>query len=275
MTAQLEARNVCARRGKTRVLSAVSLRLLPGEMWGLLGPNGSGKSTLLEVLLGSLPVESGEVLLEGRALRSLSRPQRAQRIGLIGRELSRDVSLDVRSLVELGRLPHQTSWALTQADRRAVDDALRETGCLNLASRPLFALSDGERQRVQWARVLAQAPKVLLLDEATAHLDLAHRERTLLRTKKFCSEGGSALVVLHDLDLAVRHVSHVAVLNRGRLVAAGIPKRVLTRELLRDVFEVEAELETEKHGPTLRIHGVVSRGASQIPSRVPSQQVDP
>jgi iron complex transport system ATP-binding protein len=105
---------------------------------------------------------------------------------------------------------------------------------------------------------LAQAPKVLLLDEATAHLDLAHRERTLLRTKKFCDEGNTALVVLHDLDFAVRHCSHVAVLDRGRLVASGFPQTVLSRWLLSEVFGVDAELETDQRGPSLRIYGVVS-----------------
>lgn len=257
MSVRLESRALCARRGRLRVLEDVCLRLGSGETWGLVGPNGAGKSSLLEALIGYLPLESGQVLLDGRPMESFSRTARARRVALVGRELTRDLAFDVRTLVELGRLPHRAGWAFSEEDRRAVEAALAETACLELASRPLYALSDGERQRVQWARALAQEPVVLLLDEATTHLDLAHRERTLLRARNFAGRGGTTLAVLHDLDLAVRHCTHVAVLRQGRLLAAGAPARVLTPALLRSVFDVEAEVEQHPSGLAFRLHGVL------------------
>jgi iron complex transport system ATP-binding protein len=254
----LEAESLCVRRGASSVLHDVCLRLERGQLWALLGRNGSGKSTLLAALIGAIPIDSGKVFLEGRKLYDCSRMERARAVALVGCELTRDTSLSVRALVELGRLPHRTRFGLSTHDTAAVEAALKDTDCLALAARPLFALSDGERQRVLWARALAQQPSLLLLDEATGHLDLSHRERTLLRTRDFVARGGAALAVLHDLDLAVRHCTHVAVLDQGRLVASGAPRTILNTALLREVFGVDARIEHSPEGPHLRIFGVHS-----------------
>lgn len=144
------------------------------------------------------------------------------------------------------------------SDEAAVEEALQETECLPFRDRPLYSLSDGERQRVYFARALAQKTRLLLLDEATAHLDLAHRERSFTRARRFASEGGAVLAVAHDLDLALRHASRIIVLHRGRIVADDVPQVALSASLLRDVFEVDAEIALSSRGKSLLIHGAVS-----------------
>jgi iron complex transport system ATP-binding protein len=184
---------------------------------------------------------------------------RARTLALVGREVGHDLPLSVRNVVELGRLPYLGRWGgLGERDLAVVQGALRTTGCIELAERTLSSLSDGERQRVHFARALAQEPQVLLMDEATAHLDLEHRHDTLRRVREFTEAGGSALVVVHDLELAVRHATHVAVLNGGRLFASGAPCEVLTASLLEQVFRVRAELVTLDGGHFLHVLGPVT-----------------
>jgi iron complex transport system ATP-binding protein len=144
------------------------------------------------------------------------------------------------------------------SDEAAIEEALSEADCLQLRDRSLFSLSDGERQRVYFARALAQKAPLLLLDEATAHLDLAHREKSFTRARRFASEGGAVLAVAHDLDLALRHASRIVVLHRGQIVADDVPEKALSPSLLSDVFEVDAEVAHSPRGTSLLIHGTLS-----------------
>lgn len=237
----LEIRDLSVQRGKRRTLTSVSLRAEAGQIWGLIGPNGSGKSTLLETLIGAMAAASGQIEIASTAVDQLTRRERARLMTLVGRELPSDLPLTGRQLIELGRLPHQTPFASwTPNDERAVELAICDAGCEELADRLVSELSAGEAERVYFARALAQEPRILLLDEATAHLDLVHRERALLRVRSFAQKGGLAVVALHDLDLALRYCTHLAVLDRGRLIARGAPHSVLSRSLLADVFGVDA-----------------------------------
>ena len=251
--------NVTVKRGNRGVLDRLSFATYPQELWALVGPNGAGKSTLLEAVVGHCTVASGQILLSGRTLHSLGPEGRARTLALVGREVGHDLPLTVRHVVELGRLPYLGRWGgLAERDLAVVQEALKTTGCTELAKRTLSSLSDGERQRVHFARALAQEPQVLLMDEATAHLDLEHRHDTLSRVREFTEAGGAALVVVHDLELAVRHATHVAVLNEGRLHASGVPDEVLTAELLEQVFRVRAELVCLDSGHFLHVFGPVT-----------------
>lgn len=249
MSALLEFRGVRASRGTRRVLDEVSFRLGAGEIVGVLGPNGAGKSSLLDVALGLLPADEGAVLLDGAPLSGLPVRRRARFLGLSGREEIEPHGLTVREVVELG-----AESRFEEARSVDVERLLEETGVAEFAGRTLGTLSSGERQRVHWARVVAQSPRVLLLDEATTHLDLAHREEAARRVRAFAEDGGAALVVLHELDLAVRHFSRLLVLDRGRLVADGPTEEVLTPGLLERVFAVRAEIRAIDGRPHLLVH---------------------
>lgn len=249
--------NVCVQRDKRQVLSDVSLSVESGELLALIGPNGAGKSTLLEAICGSMALSSGQILLGGRPLQELSLLERARELSLVGRELSSAQVLPVGSVVSLGRLPYHAD--VRRAENEAViERALTETDCLAFRDRSLFSLSDGERQRVYFARALAQEARTLLLDEATAHLDLAHRERSFARARRFADEGGAVLAVAHDLDLALRHASRVVVLHHGRVIADDVPEAALSEDLLRAIFEVRGEVAQFGRTKSLVIHGALS-----------------
>ncbi len=249
--------SVAVVRGKRRVVDDVSFSVRRGEMVALVGPNGAGKSSLIEAIAGANVQVAGRICLGGHATSELSLQERAKLLALVGRESASSRYLSVRSMVALGRHPHQAGRSTQEVDRTIVEEALRETDCESLAERPLYALSDGERQRAYFARALAQKPKVLLLDEATAHLDLSHRERSFLRARRFADEGGTVLAVAHDLDLTLRHATRVLVMHQGRLVTDGAAEEALSPQLLRQIFEVDAEVVTFPGGKHLRVHGVI------------------
>ncbi len=252
----LELRALTAERRGVRILDNVSLEVQRGDCCALVGPNGAGKSTLLEALIGATPISSGAAMLEARPLESISERERARLLALVGREQSHDLELTVGEVAALGRLPHLGIWqGMGPGDLAIVNAALEATGAASFAQRPMSSLSDGERQRVHVARALAQQPRVLLMDEATAHLDLASRHEALRLVRDFCSQGGAALVVVHDLDIAVRYATQVAVLDGGRIVGGGKPEDVFTRELLRAVFRVDAELRHWERGSVLQVYG--------------------
>lgn len=255
MTPLIEARRITVRRGHRAVLCELSLSLEPGTLLALVGPNGAGKSTAIETLAGVLTPVSGEVRVRGVPLAQLSRRARAREVALIGQEVHGGLSLPVRTVVELGRLAHRAGWGLSTDDRRTVERALCEFDCYAIADRPLFSLSGGQRQRVHWARASCQEPHILLLDEATAHLDLAHRERSFAHARGFARKGGAVVAVAHDLDLAVRYATEVLVLDKGCQVASGAPCDVLDSALLRGVFQVDAEVQKHARGISLRVYG--------------------
>jgi iron complex transport system ATP-binding protein len=265
---RLELDRLTVERAGLRVLADVSLSLRPGELWALVGPNGAGKSTLIEAIVGALPSAAGEIRLEGIGLGRRDVRARARTVALVGSGSCRDVELSVQSVVELGRLPYLGLWGgLGKADLRAVAYALREADCSALAGRLVSRLSDGERQRVQFARALAQEPRVLLMDEATAHLDLGHRYAMLGRVRRFTALGGTALVVMHDLELALCHATHAALLHRGSVYGAGPVERVLTVDALRTVFGVETEILRHARGSSVHVLGPCAAGRAPRPGR--------
>lgn len=222
-------------------LAGVTLRVERGEWLGILGPNGSGKTTLLRVLGGYLRPLGGTVLLEGRPVASYPSRERARRLAGVGAEPPPEFGFTVLEFVLLGRIPHAGPWeGEGEEDRRAVERALRLTGTEALAGRPLAALSAGERQRVYLARALAQRPRVLLLDEPTAHLDLRYQQEVLALLERLRREEGLTLVtVLHDLNLAALYCQRLLLLAGGRVLAAGGAGEVLRPEVLRAAYGCE------------------------------------
>ena len=225
------------------VLAEVRLRLAAGEFVALLGANGSGKTTLLRLLAGTLSPSRGRVELAGTPVSRLSRSEAARSIALLPQSLELPSGFRVRELVEMGRAPHASRlFGASDRDRQAVARALREAAATELAERHPAELSGGERQRVLVAMALAQEPRVLLLDEPTLHLDLAHQVALLEAVVNIQrSRGVTVVAVFHDLNLAATFAPRVAVLDAGRIVADGAPGEVLTTEFVARVFGVSVD----------------------------------
>lgn len=259
MSALLEARGLVGGYGARTVLRGVDLAVARGERVALLGPNGAGKTTLLRALAGVLRPAAGEVLLEGAPLARLAPRERARRIAVVPQNFATPFAFTAREIVALGRTPYLSAFAGPgRVDRAAIDRAMRETECLELAERPFAELSGGERQRVVLGMALAQEAEVLLLDEPTTHLDLAHELRFLALVDELArSRGLAVLAALHDVTLAARHLDRVVALDEGRLVADGPARGVLTATLLREVFDVDAAVVWHDGTPAIVPRGVM------------------
>jgi iron complex transport system ATP-binding protein len=235
----VDVRGVAFAYAGVPALADVSLSARAGEFVGLLGPNGAGKSTLVRIAAGLLAPAAGVVRLAGLDPWTAPRRTVAQVCALVPQEPRVAWPFTVREAVMMGRAPHQGLLALaTRLDRGAVDGALEACDLVHLADRRLDALSGGERRRVFFARALAQEPRVLVLDEPTAFLDLGHQVAAM-RMAEVAARGGLCVVaVLHDLNLAAAACDRVVVLDRGRVVAEGAPASVLTAERVREVWGV-------------------------------------
>jgi iron complex transport system ATP-binding protein len=218
----------------------VSLELAAGEQVALLGANGSGKSTLLRVLAGALRPTAGSVELFGRPIASWERAELARSVTVLPQGMELPHGFRVSEVVALGRIPHARSWFATSAeDEAAVARALADADVEELAGRTVDELSGGERQRVLVALALAQEPRLLLLDEPTAHLDVAHQLALIgLLERLRHARGLTVLAVLHDLNLAARFADRGLVLHDGRLSSAGDRRGRFDLGRLRDAFGV-------------------------------------
>jgi cobalamin transport system ATP-binding protein len=227
-----------------------------GELVALVGPNGAGKSTLLRALLGLEPPVRGNVTLGGRDVRALSRRGIARLAALLPQDAVFELPLTVRQTVALGRMPHLARFqAETSADVDAVDRAIAQADIGTLVDRPVVELSGGERQRVHLARALAQEAPLLLLDEPTANLDLAHQLQTLRLLRDIVTDGRAAIVALHDLSLAARWCDRMLLLAHGTLAADAAPADVLTPDALARHFGVRGELCVDGGGrPFVLVH---------------------
>jgi iron complex transport system ATP-binding protein len=239
---RLVADGVTLGYGNHIVVDKLDLALDTGVVTTVIGPNGCGKSTLLRALGRLLAPKQGQVLLDGKAIGSMKTRDVARVLGVLPQAPIAPEGLTVADLVARGRHPHQSWIRQWSADDAAeVAEALELTGISDLADRPLDELSGGQRQRAWISMALAQGTDVLLLDEPTTYLDLAHAVDVLDLVDKLHSElGRTVVMVLHDLNLAVRYSDRLIVMSAGKIVASGAPKDVISSELLREVFNLEA-----------------------------------
>lgn len=240
-----------------RVLESVDLELRAGELVALLGTNGSGKSTLLRVLAGTLAPSAGRLELFGRPMESWSRSELARSVTVLPQAVELPRGFRVSEVVALGRIPHARSWfATTPDDEAVVARALVDSDLDGFADRPVEQLSGGERQRVALAMALAQEPRLLLLDEPTLHLDLAHQLALVqlldgLRRRR----GVTVLAVLHDLNLAARFADRAVVLHDGRLLPAGGHGRTIDPAMAGRAFGVPIEEARTANGTSVLVAG--------------------
>ena len=214
-------------------VDGASLEVNPGEVVGVIGPNAAGKSTLARLACGLLTPSSGVVRLSGRPVAKLSRQERALRVAFLPQQQPNDLLFTAREVALMGRAPHLGLWALEGShDRALAEAALVEADAAALAERPVSQLSGGERQRVFLARAFAQDAALLVLDEPTAGLDLAHQVLLVNALRRRSREGRGALLVLHDLALAGAACDRLVLLVVGRVAAEGTPAEVLQPDLL-------------------------------------------
>ncbi|WP_034387190.1 ABC transporter ATP-binding protein [Deinococcus sp. YIM 77859] len=243
----LSTRELSLRYGTRQVFQELNLTLRDGAVTALIGANGSGKSTLLRSLSRLLSPNAGAVLLDGADLHALPTRTVAQKLAILPQGPTAPEGLTVEELVWFGRHPHQGMFGgRTAEDRRIVAWALDQTGMTVFASRPLESLSGGQRQRAWIAMSLAQGTQTLLLDEPTTYLDLSHQLEVLHLVRRLNEQEGKTIVmVLHDLNQAVRYSDEIVAVLDGRVYAQGDPAEVMNRALLRDVFGLEAHLLTD------------------------------
>ena len=239
--AGLDARRVDLRIDGRLIVDGVDCTVAAGTFSALIGPNGAGKSTLLRVLAGVDRPEAGTVRFGPDNLFALSRRQRARLVGFVEQDSGTELSLSVREVVALGRIPHQGFFGdATAEDHAVIESALDAADVRALAERDVTTLSGGERQRVLLARALAQQPRLLVLDEPSNHLDIAAQLAVLGLLRSLASSGVTVLAALHDLNLASAYCDHVIVLRNGVVFAAGPTAEIITPRLVRAVYGVRA-----------------------------------
>ncbi|GIK55053.1 MAG: ABC transporter ATP-binding protein [Chloroflexi bacterium] len=240
----METKNLSLAYDRETIIQQLSLSIVTGEITTLVGPNGCGKSTLLRGLARLLKPKAGEVLLDGKAIHALPTKQLAKQLGILPQGPTAPEGLTVYELVAQGRYPHQgffQQWS--PEDEETTREAIAITNMVELADRPLDTLSGGQRQRAWIAMTLAQKTPILLLDEPTTFLDIGYQLEVMELIERLNRERQmTILLVLHDLNQAARYSQRMVVLNQGRIVADGTPGAVLTKELLANVFKVQANI---------------------------------
>ncbi|MEU1852255.1 ABC transporter ATP-binding protein [Streptomyces sp. NPDC019990] len=241
--ARLAARSVTVGYGARTVIENLDVAIPSGVVTTIIGPNGCGKSTLLRTLSRLLKPARGTVVLDGDDIGRLRTRDVAKKLGLLPQAPVAPEGLTVSDLVARGRHPHQ-SWLRqwSSDDAAVVERALAMTGVLDLADRPVDSLSGGQRQRVWISMTLAQGTDLLLLDEPTTYLDLAHAIDVLDLVDDLHESGCTVVMVLHDLNLAVRYSDNLVVMRAGSVLAQGHPREVITAELLREAFGLRAQV---------------------------------
>jgi len=210
---------------------------------GIIGPNGSGKSTLLKSIYRVLTPQSGTVFLDGNALNSYKPKESARKMAVVAQHNYYNFEFSVQDVVLMGRAPHKKAMERDNADDyRIVREALEKVNMGGFAQRSFSTLSGGEQQRVILARALAQQTQCLILDEPTNHLDIKYQLQLMDTVRSLRL---TVVAAIHDLNIAAMYCNKLFVLQNGRIIAFGPPKQVLTREFIRQVYEVEAKLYTD------------------------------
>lgn len=243
-TQQMYTQNLSLAYQDVLIVDDLNLAIPSGKVTALVGANGSGKSTILKALARILKPRYGAAYLDGKAVHSVPNRQVAKKLAILPQNPVAPEGLLVRELVSYGRFPHQQGFSGLQKDDQAIIDwALSITGMTVFAERPVGSLSGGQRQRAWIAMALAQDTSILLLDEPTTFLDMAHQLEVLQLLQRLnAREGRTIIMVVHDLNHASRFAQHLVAIAEGKVVAEGSPREVMTPEMLRRVFAIDADV---------------------------------
>jgi iron complex transport system ATP-binding protein len=250
MSVAVEFDNVSGGYRGPMVLRDVAFDVAEGQVVGILGPNGAGKTTLFRLLTGLLHAASGTVRVFGRDSARLPAAERARLIAVVPQEFETSVAFSVEEIVTMGRTASLSRWTPpSEKDRRIVERAMAQTDVVSLKHRVFEELSGGEKQRAVVAMALAQEPRVILMDEATSHLDMNHRLEVMQIVERLNREQNvTVLLISHDLNLAAEFCHRFLLLDHGRLVADGPPADVLTEDTLRRVYHCEVRVQRDAAG---------------------------
>ena len=254
------------------LISGVELDLYSGSMLAVVGPNSAGKSTLCGVLSGDLPPVEGNVQMCGRNVRETKPAALARLRSMLTQHTPIRFPFTAREVVMMGRHPHIRRWrSHSEADYAAVEDAMKATQVMHLADRVYPTLSGGEQRRVSIARVLAQDAPVILLDEPTNALDIAHQQLIMSLCRRLADEGRAVLAVLYDLNLAAAFTDQVMVISEGKVAATGRPEEVLTPHLLSEVFNQQVIV--IPHPQTTNPVVLASYNGAAMTAQIPLNQI--
>lgn len=258
--ARLHAEHLSLAYGQACIVEDLSLRIPAGQVTAIIGPNGCGKSTLLAGLSRLHKPAAGAVLLNGKVIGSLPSREVARQLALLPQDASAPDGLTVSELIRFGRQPHQSllrQWS--SEDQLIVDEALRVADLQALAGRPLESMSGGQRQRAWIAMAVAQQTPLLLLDEPTSALDLGHQIEVFELIRDLAAAGKTVVMVVHELSSACRYADYLVAMKNGRIVAEGAPIKIVTPELVEDLYDVRCTLMQDPLSGTPLIAGVSRR----------------
>ncbi|MBM7699883.1 ABC transporter ATP-binding protein [Kurthia huakuii] len=246
----LKAENIQFVRNPAFSLKDIQLNIKKGEVISLIGPNGSGKSTLLRVIANLLKPEQGHIIIDGQNLKTIAKKDFPKNLAMLPQMNDHMLDLTVGELVEFGRAPFQRGIGrLSVENQEIVEWALEVTGLTHMRNRLLPGLSGGERQRAWIAMAVAQRSKVLLLDEPTTYLDIAHQMEVLELVKYLNEEFGITIImVLHDINQAATYSDRLIVMKAGQIRYDGIPQCVLCKEMFQTIFNIDAEVHNNHDG---------------------------
>lgn len=232
--------------GNKEFIKDLNVNIQKGNVTTILGPNGSGKSTLLSLLCGISKVKSGEILIDDLNISNMKYKDIAKKVATVHQQNSVPNDISVENLISYGRLPHKGFFEKeTKSDAEVIDWAIKCTGLEEYRDKQVMSLSGGERQRVFISMALAQKPEVLFLDEPTTYLDIYHQIEILELVKKLNEEYGITIVmVLHDINQAIKYSHNIIIMKNGRIIKNGSAKNIINRELLKDVYKVDGVVST-------------------------------
>lgn len=243
----LEGRQLRIGYSQKTVIPEMNVRIPTGRITSIIGPNGCGKSTLLKGLARIIPLQGGTILINGEDMSRLSTKQIARKMALLPQGPQAPAGLSVRELIGFGRHPYQSGLSsLTQKDREMIDRAMKETRVENLADQSVDQLSGGQRQRAWIAMALAQDTPLILLDEPTTYLDMAHQLEILELLKTLNeTEHKTIVLVIHDLNLAARFSDYLITMKDGKIYGEGNVEEIFTTRMLKDVFHLDALIQND------------------------------
>ena len=238
----------------------VSYRIGPGLLVGLIGPNGCGKSTMMKCINKLHDLSSGDILIDGQSVKNMSTSEIAKLVSNVPAELKASFGLTVYETCMLGRYPYlKNMWWETKEDETFVVETLKKFGVYHLRDRPLHMLSSGEQQRVLIAKAYVQEPRLMLVDEPTSHLDMKYKLDVMEYLRAMVKQDMTILVAEHDISLMARYCDLCIIMKKGEIVAIGDPKKVITPELIEDVYDVSASVGFDEDGELYvlpkRFHG--------------------